>query len=154
DEKALAPLVDGPHQLNLTVEQTFHQTEPFAAGPVTVHVPVSTPLELFAKDTIVDEFKVDPAQRAAERAAVLAARVLHDDKGNVEVRVKTAALPVALAVQVVLTQGQAEQKVGTRLVDAGQKPRWSAASAWRKPKFTGTVDVHLRPDQSAAENRL
>jgi hypothetical protein len=151
NEKVLAGLPNGPHALKSAVTQTLTQTEPFAAGPVTVTVPVSTPLELFPKNAIVDDFKVDPEQRSAERAAVLDARVRHDHRGHVEVRIKSASLPVALAANVVLTQGSAEQPIGSLLLQAHQPPHWSTVSRGQRPRFTGDVDVHLRPDQGAAD---
>ena len=85
------------------------------------------------------------------RAAFADARVRRDERGNAEVRLRPRDLPVDVAMAVVIEQGGAEQPVGTILRRRGDRTRWAAVSSTRPPQFAGKVNVHLRPDQSAAD---
>jgi hypothetical protein len=134
-----------------TLKATLTLREPVAIGPETLELPFSAPVEIVPEDALTDVFAADPAQRDAVRAALLATRVTHNDKGQVDVRFKVDNLPVPVAAAVFVVQGGAEQRVGTALLEAGRPARWQAVWSSQKPKFTGTVDVHLRPDQSASE---
>jgi hypothetical protein len=60
---------------------------------------------------------------------------------------------VPIAASVVLTQGDASQKIGQLLIDAGKPPHWVQIYSWQKPRFTGSVDIHLKPDQAAADGQ-
>jgi hypothetical protein len=133
------------------VTATIQQNAPFPAGPVTINVPLTTPVETFPKDAIIDEFKTDPSQRDAVRAAVVAARVFHARDKSLNVRVKTAAAPVSLAMKIVVKQAGRENDAGSILVEMGKAPRWYPTYAYRARDLHGTVDVILRPDQSAAD---
>jgi len=62
-------------------------------------------------------------------------------------------MPIAMAMTVVLKQGSTEQKVGGLLIGAGGGAHWQAPYASDKPKFTGVVDIHLRPDQAVADSQ-
>jgi hypothetical protein len=151
--KAIDSIPDGMHHLTSTVEVVVRQSQPFAVGPVTVKLPLTTPMELFPAGTIIDEFKTEPEVRNAELSAIVATRVTHDSRGQVNVRLKIKDLPRSLAVEVVLKQGSAEQKCGTMMIGGGvTSERWYAPYSWEKPKFTGKVDVHLRPSQDAADS--
>src|SRR5262249_27320367 len=51
--------------------------------------------------------------------------------------------------------GASEQKAGRMIINGGTtSERWVGPYGWEKPKFTGQVDVHLRPSQDAADNEL
>ena len=145
-------LPDGKHTLHSSVHYKVMVTQPAeaAAWRTEFDVPLSLPVELVPAGATVDEFKVDEARRGEMVKALATARVTHDEKNRVDVRVKALDPPVGVSADVYLTQDGAEQKVGGMRIDAGAS-RWCNVPAWPKPKFGGVVDVHLRPAQDPAD---
>jgi len=150
-DSVLTGLDDGPHRLATQVKVMMQQAKPFFTKPLTVNVPLSIPLQLMAKDAAIDEFKTNANQRDAVRAAVSTARVIHDAKPGIEVRVKATTLPSSLAMKVVLKQGATEEEAGAIVIDAAQPPRWHSIFGRKPVTLRGTVDVCLRPDPAAAD---
>jgi hypothetical protein len=124
----------------------------FVAAPVTYEMPVSAPIELFPPDATIDEFKVDEALRPAMRQAISQARVV-TKHGRFDVWLKAGTLPMPLAVDILLKQGVGEEKVCSTLIVNEVSPRWWRFTGNRPPSMIGTVDVHLRPSQDAADGR-
>jgi hypothetical protein len=144
-------LPDGKYAATSKVIANVSMTEPIQIGPVEIEVAVSAPVEILPANAVVDEFKVDESLRQEMRKAFTAARVLHDEKGRADVRVKAAHLPMPVSAEVVLVQGDQEQVAGVVLIEEDRSARWASTFNRPKLKFTGMVDIHLRPKQDPAD---
>jgi hypothetical protein len=122
-----------------------------AAAPFEFDVPLTLPIELFPQGATVDEFKPDEPQRDAMLKALAMTRVTRDEKGELDVRFKSLGTPMSIAAEVFVVQGAAQQRVGEIRI-GGLEERWFQVPCWQKPKFSGVVDVHLRPSQTAADS--
>ncbi len=171
----LEAMENGPTQLAFAPHVVVALAAPVAAGPFVIDRAVAVPVELSSVSATADDFAIDPAARAAMRAAVSAARV-EVERGRATVAVRIDPLPVALAAEVRVEHAGRSVWAGFIRVEANQPAAWHAATSDSVQHYLtqgdnrqsledflaalpggpagAVVDVLLRPSQDAADNEL
>jgi hypothetical protein len=145
---------DGRHEIATSV--TVELKIPGIDGSAKVELPVSTVVEVVPGDAIVDTFQAEPSMRAQMSSRAFGVALVNCDRLNSKTRVlclrlRSLAVLAPLAVDVFVVQQDVEYKLPNIVHDVDSRNRWTSLSTFVDGDITGTVDVHLRPSQDAAD---